>query len=65
MIIWVIDPAWSRIRPALEAAEEFDADLLVIGYRRRTTTGKALLGSHASKILLGAKCPVLAIMAPG
>lgn len=48
----------------LEAADEFGADLLVIGYRRRTAAGKALLGSHANKILLGADCPVLAIMAP-
>lgn len=48
----------------LEAAKQFEADLLVIGYQRRSATGKALLGSHAHDILMGAECPVLAIVAP-
>lgn len=48
----------------LNAAKEFEADLLVIGYQRRSATGKALLGSHAHDILMGADCPVLAIVAP-
>ena len=48
----------------LAAASEFDADLLVIGYRRRTSAGKFVLGSHAHEILMGAECPVLAIVAP-
>lgn len=48
----------------LEAAKQFEADLLVIGYQRRSATGKALLGSHAHDILMGADCPVLAIVAP-
>lgn len=48
----------------LHAVEEFNADLLVIGYRRRTAVGKTLLGSHAQEVLMGAKCPVLAIVAP-
>lgn len=48
----------------LAAAAEFGADLLVIGYRKRTAAGKALLGSHAQTLLMGADCPVLAIMAP-
>jgi nucleotide-binding universal stress UspA family protein len=48
----------------IEAVEEFDADLLVIGYRRRTATGKILLGSHAQEILMGVSIPVLAIVAP-
>ena len=48
----------------MEAVDEFDADLLVIGYRRRTATGKALLGSHAQEVLMNAKVPVLAVMAP-
>lgn len=48
----------------LQAARDFDADLIVIGYRRRTSTGKALLGSAAQDILMGAPCPVLATLAP-
>lgn len=48
----------------LNAAKEFKADLIVIGYRRRSATGKAILGSHAHDILMGADCPVLAIVAP-
>lgn len=48
----------------IEAVKEFDAELLVIGYRRRTATGKALLGSHAQDVLMNATVPVLAVMAP-
>lgn len=47
----------------LAAADDFDADLIVIGYRRRTSAGKALLGSHAQDIMMGATCPVLATIA--
>ncbi|MDP3983482.1 MAG: universal stress protein [Acidimicrobiia bacterium] len=43
------------------AAEEFDAELIVIGTRRRTATGKILLGSNALEILHDAPCPVLCI----
>lgn len=46
------------------AVEEFDAELLVIGYKRRTATGKALLGSHAQSVLMNVTVPVLAVMAP-
>ncbi len=48
----------------VEAVKDFDAELLVIGYRRRTATGKALLGSHAQDVLMNATVPVLAVMAP-
>lgn len=48
----------------MEAVDQFDADVLVIGYKRRTATGKALLGSHAQEVLMNAKVPVLAVMAP-
>ena len=51
-------------RDLLDAADQFEADLIVIGYQRRSATGKALLGSHAHDILMGADCPVLAIVAP-
>ena len=44
------------------AAEESNAELIVIGYRKRTAVGKALLGSQAQEIMMSASCPVLATM---
>lgn len=48
----------------LAAADEFDVDLIVMGYRIRSAAGKAILGSHAHDILMGAKRAVLAIAGP-
>ena len=45
----------------LDVVEEVGAELCVIGIRRRTAIGKALLGSNANRILMGAPCPVLAV----
>jgi nucleotide-binding universal stress UspA family protein len=44
-------------------AETADADLIVIGLRRRSPVGKLILGSNAQRILLDAQCPVLAVKA--
>jgi nucleotide-binding universal stress UspA family protein len=44
-------------------AESSDADLIVIGLRRRSPVGKLILGSNAQRILLDAQCPVLAVKA--
>lgn len=41
-------------------AEEFGADLMVIGLAKRSRVGKALLGSDAQAALMSAPCPVLA-----
>jgi nucleotide-binding universal stress UspA family protein len=45
----------------IQAAEEFDAELIVIGLRHRTSAGKFLLGSNAQDILMDAPCPVMTI----
>jgi nucleotide-binding universal stress UspA family protein len=34
----------------------------VIGGRRRSPVGKAVMGSHTQKIILGARVPVLVMM---
>jgi nucleotide-binding universal stress UspA family protein len=47
----------------LEVAEKEDADLIVIGLRRRSPIGKLILGSSAQQILLNAECPVVAVKA--
>jgi nucleotide-binding universal stress UspA family protein len=47
----------------LECARNVEADLIVIGLRHRTKTGKYLLGSIAQDVLLDAPCAVLAVPA--
>jgi nucleotide-binding universal stress UspA family protein len=48
----------------LELAEETDAEMIVIGLRRRSPVGKLVLGSNAQDIMLNTSRPVLAIPAP-
>ncbi len=48
----------------LGLVEEVDADLLVIGARRRSPVGKALMGSVAQTVILEATLPVLVVKAP-
>lgn len=47
----------------VSVAESNDAELIVIGLRRRTPVGKLILGSNAQRVLLDAHCPVLAVKA--
>jgi nucleotide-binding universal stress UspA family protein len=47
----------------IDVADEHDADLIVIGIRRRSPVGKLIMGSIAERILLDAHCPVLAVKA--
>ena len=54
------DPATDLISVAIEE----DADLIVIGLRRRSPVGKLILGSNAQSVLLDAPCPVLAVKVP-
>jgi nucleotide-binding universal stress UspA family protein len=48
----------------LRLVAEVGADLLVIGARRRSPVGKALLGSVAQTVILDADLPVLVVKAP-
>jgi len=45
----------------VELVDELGADVLVIGARRRSPVGKALLGSVAQTIILEANVPVLVV----
>ena len=47
----------------ISIAEANNADLIVIGLRRRSPVGKLILGSNAQRILLDAHCAVLAVKA--
>ena len=48
----------------LQVAVERHADVIVLGYQKRSTTGKLLLGSTPLAVMLGAQSPVLAVSAP-
>ena len=48
----------------LELVAGVGADLLVIGARRRSPVGKALLGSVAQAVILEADLPVLVVKTP-
>jgi len=45
----------------VQVARDQAADFIVIGIRRRTATGKLILGSQAQRIMLDAPCPVLVV----
>lgn len=49
----------------IDLATELDADMIVIGMRRRSPVGKLFLGSTAQDVLLNATVPVLAVRVPG
>jgi nucleotide-binding universal stress UspA family protein len=47
----------------LDHAEKVDAEIIVMGSRKRTPVGKFLLGSTTQRVLLDAAVPVLVIRA--
>jgi nucleotide-binding universal stress UspA family protein len=62
-----LQSAYRGLEPAedlVQSAEAEDAQLIVIGLRKRSAVGKFLLGSNAQRVLLDAACPVLAVKAP-
>lgn len=44
-----------------EIAERRGAELLIVGLRRKSLTGKLNLGQAVRKLILGAPCPVLVV----
>jgi nucleotide-binding universal stress UspA family protein len=45
----------------LAVVREVNAEALVIGIRHRTQVGKMLMGSVATRLLMEARCPVVAV----
>lgn len=45
----------------VQLAREKEADLMVVGVRRRSKVGKLLFGSTAQFVILNAPCPVLTV----
>lgn len=45
----------------LDAADRYDARMIVLGTRRRSSVGKFILGSAAQRIIMDAEIPVVAV----
>lgn len=59
-----VDSDGSAATELIDLSYEDTTDLLVIGLRRRSPTGKFVLGSTSQQVLLAAGCPVTAVKAP-
>ncbi|MDQ0618488.1 universal stress protein [Arthrobacter globiformis] len=49
----------------LDASEQVNASVIVVGVKHRSPVGKLLLGSAAQQILLDANIPVIAVKPRG
>lgn len=61
-----VRPPRPDLEPAddlMTVADEVEAELIVIGLRRRSPVGKLMLGANAQRVLLDASCPVLTVKA--
>lgn len=47
----------------VNAAETLDADLVLVGGRKRSPAGKAVFGSTAQEVMMNAPCPVTFVRA--
>lgn len=56
-----LSPVSDQVDGVLAAISQHDASRLVIGIRRRTPVGKALLGSISQQLLLQSPIPVLSV----
>ena len=56
-----VTDALAPAQTLIDEATRVNADLIVIGLRSRSRTGKFLMGSTAQTVLLGAPCNVLAV----
>jgi nucleotide-binding universal stress UspA family protein len=45
----------------VDFARQIEADLVVLGLRKRSMTGKVIFGSNSQYIIMNAPCPVLTI----
>ena len=45
----------------VQFAEDNDADLIIVGVRRRSKVGKLMFGSTAQFVILKASCPVMTV----
>ena len=55
----VVDDGGDPAEAILDLAAQEDAQLLVVGVRRRSPVGKLLTGSTAQRIILDSPIPVL------
>lgn len=54
----VLGALGDRADGIVREAGDWDADLVVVGGRKRSPTGKAVFGSVAQKVMMNAPCPV-------